>query len=92
MTVKHLNISATGDILQAQPARSSGVEGPSPKRLRCDRHSTGDDIKGLEGMKCDTWDVTFFKQVQEKFARLPPERVQTMKAAILKALDNEAVS
>lgn len=91
VTVKHLNISATGDILQAQPARSSGVEGPSPKRLRFDRRN-GDDIKDLEGMKCDTLDLTFFKQVQEKFTRLPPERVKAMKAAILKALDNEAVS
>ncbi|KAH8020764.1 hypothetical protein HPB51_003421 [Rhipicephalus microplus] len=55
------------------------------------RSSTGEADKGLEDM---TWasaqNIRFFKQMQEKFARLSPEVVWTMKADILNMLDKAA--
>ncbi|XP_075751788.1 uncharacterized protein LOC119174417 isoform X5 [Rhipicephalus microplus] len=72
------------------PGRSN-VKAPSPKRPRSGRSSTGEADKGLEDM---TWasaqNIRFFKQMQEKFARLSPEVVWTMKADILNMLDKAA--
>lgn len=83
----------SGDTSQEQLAGSSKVEGPSPKRSRTGRSSIGTDDKGFEDM---TWanalHLSFFKQVHEKFARLKPEVVWTMKADILSMLDKAAKS
>ncbi|KAL3179284.1 hypothetical protein MRX96_038185 [Rhipicephalus microplus] len=72
------------------PGRSN-VKAPSPKRPRSGRSSTGEADKGLEDM---TWasaqNIRFFKQMQEKFSRLSPEVVWTMKADILNMLDKAA--
>ncbi|KAL1422886.1 hypothetical protein MTO96_021616 [Rhipicephalus appendiculatus] len=83
----------SGETSQQHLAGRSEVQAPSPKRPRTGRTSIGADDKGLEDM---TWasplHISFFKQVQEKFARLNPEVVWTMKADILNMLDKAAKS
>ncbi|XP_049528461.1 uncharacterized protein LOC119461345 isoform X3 [Dermacentor silvarum] len=82
-----------GEAIQEQLAGSSKAEAPSPKHPRTQRSSFGADDKGPSGMNCaSTLHLKFFEQVQERFMRLKPEVVWTMKATILSMLDNAAKS
>ncbi|XP_050027449.1 uncharacterized protein [Dermacentor andersoni] len=80
-------------IPEEEEEDSSNVEPLQPKRPRIEGNGVGaDDLAdALAGMKFDTaLNQKFFKQLQEKFAKLRPEVVSTMKASIFKMLDEAA--
>lgn len=80
-------------IPEEEEVDSSNVEPPQPKRPRIEGNGVGADDQedALAGMKFDTaLNQKFFKQLQEKFAKLRPEVVSTMKASIFKMLDEAA--
>ncbi|XP_070394757.1 nucleolar and coiled-body phosphoprotein 1-like isoform X2 [Dermacentor albipictus] len=80
-------------IPEEEEEDSSNVEPRQPKRPRIEGNGVGadDQADALAGMKFDTaLNQKFFKQLQEKFAKLRPEVVSTMKASIFKMLDEAA--
>ncbi|XP_075551912.1 uncharacterized protein LOC142585218 isoform X4 [Dermacentor variabilis] len=80
-------------IPEEEEQDSSNVEPPQPKRPRIEGNGVGadDQADALAGMKFDTaLNQKFFKQLQEKFAKLRPEVVSTIKASIFKMLDEAA--
>ncbi|KAH7937709.1 hypothetical protein HPB49_014841 [Dermacentor silvarum] len=85
--------AAPAEIIPEEEVDSSNVEPPQPKRPRIEGNGVGADDQedALAGMKFDTaLNQKFFKQLQEKFAKLRPEVVSTMKASIFKMLDEAA--
>lgn len=82
-------------IPEEEEEDSSKVGPPQPKRQKIEGNGIGADDQAdpLAGMTFDSMlDQKFFMQLKEKFTKLRPEVVSTMKASIFKMLDEAADS